>query len=558
VASRDQEAAATLDRAGGEAAALGDHAGAAAFLLRAAELSPDAADQAWDRELRAAAELYVAGDVAGAITLSRSLVDRLPAGALRARARLTSAIASVGPGGSYAGAVDELAAALDDAADDPALQAELHVELSELACGLCRLQDAVAHARRACELAQSVGAGATSVAGLATLGFAESMLGKGVTASAREAFAQWDGRVGMTNSPRMDLACACMHATEFGEAAQLFTQELLAAQELGLEPIEVVARCHLGEVQLRAGDWADGLRNARLALEHARQAADRQIIAAVSCVVAMAEALLGDHGRARILAAGGLADAEALHDFWWTIGGRAVLGLVALAEDEPQQAVDELSPAWRLMIERELGDLSIFPIGHVLGESLVAVGRLDDADEVAETLRGCPVGQQPWCTAMASRIAALTASARGSHTAARTAIAVALDAHAELPEPFEHARTLHLHGRIERNARNWGTARSALVEALERYDQLGAARWAEKAAADLARLPGRRPRDKAALSAREREIAELAASGLTNKDIAARLFLSVRTVEANLSKVYAKLAVRSRTELANRVGAPNV
>ena len=156
---------------------------------------------------------------------------------------------------------------------------------------------------------------------------------------------------------------------------------------------------------------------------------------------------------------------------------------------------------------------------------------------------------------MAGRLDGLVASARGDHVAARSAIAAALEAHADLPEPFEHARTLHIAGRIERGARNWGAARVALVDALERFDQLGAARWSEKTAADLARLPGRRPVDKRELTTREREVAELAASGLANKEIAKRLFVSVNTVEKTLSKTYAKLGVRSRTELARKFPA---
>ena len=341
-----------------------------------------------------------------------------------------------------------------------------------------------------------------------------------------------------------------MHATRFDEAAELFEQELAAAHELGIEPVEVVARGHLSEVQLRAGRWADALANARLALEHARQATDPQVVAAASCITAMAEAVLGYHAEARSLAASGLSAAEELTDFWWTIGGRAVLGLVALTEDEPEAAVEALEPAWKLMTERRLGDLSIFPVGHVLGEALLAVGRLDDGVAIAETLRACPVGIKPWCRAMASRIMALAAAGRGDYVEARREIDVALEAHADLPEPFEHARTLQLAGRVERGARSWGAARAAFADALERFDQLGAARWAEKASADLARLPGRRPADDDELTAREREIGQLVAAGLTNKEVAARLFVSVRTVEATLSRLYAKLGVRSRTQLA--------
>jgi DNA-binding CsgD family transcriptional regulator len=347
-----------------------------------------------------------------------------------------------------------------------------------------------------------------------------------------------------------------MHATRFAEATDLFEQELAWARELGSEPSEVVARGHLAEVQLRAGRWADALVNARLALEHARQAADPQVIAAGSCITAMAEAVLGYHAEARSLATAGLGVAEQLNDFWWTIGGRAVLGFVALTEDEPDGAVEALEPAWNLMLERRLGDLSIFPVAHVLGEALVAVGRPDEALAISDTLRACPVGDKPWCRAMACRIDALVAAERGDFAEARREIGAALQAHADLPEPFEHARTLHLAGRIERTARRWGSARGAFTDALERFDQLGAARWAEKSAADLARLPGRRPSSQDDLTTREREIAELVGEGLANKEIAAKLFVTVNTVEKTLTRVYSKLGVRSRMELAKRLSDP--
>jgi DNA-binding CsgD family transcriptional regulator len=148
------------------------------------------------------------------------------------------------------------------------------------------------------------------------------------------------------------------------------------------------------------------------------------------------------------------------------------------------------------------------------------------------------------------------ASARGDHAAARAALDDALLAHAELPEPFERARTIHVQGRVERRARNWARARAALTEALTEFDALGAARWAEKAAADLARLPGRRRATLAGeLTETESRVAGLVAEGLSNKEVAARLFVSVRAVEANLTRIYAKLGVRSRTELAHTLSS---
>lgn len=551
----DEAGAETLERAAQEAARLGDHAGAATFLLRAAELclQPDGAT-ANEIKLRAAAELDLAGDVEAAAGLAHRLIDLLPRGIARAQARELLVFCSVGPGFSFEDGLAELVLALEDAGEDAAAQAELHVLMADMCSGMFRFQDAATHARTAIALAERAGAGATVVSALSELGSAECLLGGGVPDSSRTAYARWDRSfVSLSNVPGLNLAVALVIATEFEEAEQIAKQELALAAEHGLEPIECMARGVTAEAQLRAGSWAEAHHNARIALEHARQAAWGQAVTGASYALAMIEALLGRHEEARSLATPALAEADRTHDCWHAISHRGVIGLVALAEDKPQEAVDVLTPAWTLMLASELGDLSFLPVAQVLGEALVAVARLDDALDVTRSLRACPVAERPWCRAMASRVEALAASARGDHDSARNLISDALEAHAELPEPFEHARTLQISGRVERSARNWGAARVVLTEALERFDALGAARWAERAAGDLARLPGRRPADRNKLTTREREVAELAAAGQSNKEIAAGLLLSVHTVEANLTKVYAKLGVRSRAGLASRL-----
>jgi ATP/maltotriose-dependent transcriptional regulator MalT len=496
----------------------------------------------------------MAGDVKATAALARRLIDRLPKGIARARARELLVFCSVGPELSFEEALEELGVALEDAGEDEATQAELCVLMAETYSGMFRFQDAAAHARRAIALAERAGDDATVVAALSELGVAECMLGGGVSEASRAAYTRWDGSfVSLTNSPGLNLAIDLGVATAFEEAEEIAERELALAEERGFEPFECMARGALAETQLRAGNWAQANRNARLALEHARQAGDGQSITAASYALAMIEALLGRHEEARLLATPALEEADRTQDFWHRISHRAVIGVVALAEDSPQEVVDVLTPAWALMHESELGDLSFLPVANVLGEALVALGRVEDAEGVARTLRACPAGERAWCRAMAGRIEALAASVRGDHEMARSSISAALDAHADLPEPFEHARTLQIAGRVERGARNWGAARVVLTEALERYDALGAARWAQRAAADLARLPGRRPADGKELTTREHEVAELVAEGLSNKEVAARLFVSVHTVEANLSKVYAKLGVRSRAALASRL-----
>jgi DNA-binding CsgD family transcriptional regulator len=551
----DEIAAQTLELAAREAARLGDHAGAASLLLRAAELSVEPGGELAQRiELRAAAELDMAGDVEAAAAIARRLVERLPPGIARARARELLVFCSVGPGLSFEEALVELAVAVDDAGDNEAMRADLHALMAEIYSGLFRFQDAIAHARNAIGLAERVAASATVVTALSELGVAECMLGGGVSEASRDAYARWDGNsVSLSNSPGLNLAVALVIATAFDEAEEIAKHELALAEERGLEPIECMARGVAAEAQLRAGRWAAAHRNARAAFEHAKQAAYGQAVTGASYALAMIEALLGRHQEARSLATQALAEAEVTRDFWHRISLRAVIGLVALGEDRPKEAVEVLMPAWALMLHSELGDLSFLPVAQVLGEALVAVGDLDEALDVARTLRACPAGERPWCRAMAGRVEALAASARREHEEARHSISAALAAHEELPEPFEHARTVHVAGRVERAARHWGAARTALVDALERFDALGAARWAEKTAADIARLPGRRPAAEGELTVTEARVARRAASGLSNKEIAAELFVSVHTVEKHLSHAYAKLGARSRNQLARRL-----
>ena len=551
----DEEVARRLDESADAAVRLGDHAIAAAFLERAISLDP-AHERADERRIRAASELELAGDIGAATTLATTAVGRLGPGNLRARARLIFVSCSVGSDLSYENALAELALALDDATDD-VLGAEIHLLMGEIASGMCLLDGSLAHLRAAIDLAERAGATGLRIAALSECGFTECMLGLGISENAERAFEGWDGSIvsGSGYSPRMAIACEMIHATRFDEAQELFLQEIVTAEEQGLESIEVMARAHLAEAQLRAGDWAEALTNGRTAVRHAQQAANAQIAAAASYGLAMTEALIGQHEVARTIATESLAVAEATRDFWFTISHRAVLGYLALTEDDAEAAVQILEPSWQLMLERGLRDLSIFPTAPLLGEALVAVGRLEDSEAISATLLDCAVGALPWCRAMAARCQALVASARGDHETARIASERALAAHRSFPEPFEEGRTLFILGRVERRAHGWARARTALEQALVIFDQLGATRWAEKASAEIARIPGRKASD-GTLTATEFRVAELVAQGLSNKEVAARLFVSVRAVESNLTKVYSKLGLRSRSELAGRMQLP--
>jgi DNA-binding CsgD family transcriptional regulator len=120
--------------------------------------------------------------------------------------------------------------------------------------------------------------------------------------------------------------------------------------------------------------------------------------------------------------------------------------------------------------------------------------------------------------------------------------------------PFERARTLLVLGRLERRLRHWRPATAALTEALAIFDDLSTPLWAGQVRAELDRGNAGRPRN-AGLSPTERRVAELASAGMTNHDIAATLFVTRKTVEVNLSRIYHKLGIHSRIELFHVMNA---
>jgi DNA-binding CsgD family transcriptional regulator len=141
-------------------------------------------------------------------------------------------------------------------------------------------------------------------------------------------------------------------------------------------------------------------------------------------------------------------------------------------------------------------------------------------------------------------------AARGDLAGASAAADEAVRVHDQVPLPFELGRTLLVRGTVERRAKRKREARDTLTQALEIFEGLGAAAWSERTRAELARIGGRAP-SSVELTPTEVRVAELVAAGGTNREVADALFVSVHTVEANLKRIYRKLGIRSRTELAS-------
>ncbi len=196
-------------------------------------------------------------------------------------------------------------------------------------------------------------------------------------------------------------------------------------------------------------------------------------------------------------------------------------------------------------------ELIIAPFLPDVVEALIHRDRYDEAAEYTALLEdnGARL-DRPWMLAVGARCRAMLLAATGDVETGVAQARQAMHQHERLDMPFERARTLLVLGRLERRLRHWRPATAALSEALREFEQLGSPLWAAMARDQLDRgTPGRGP--TVGLTPTERRVAELAVSGMSTKDIASALFVTRKTVDTNLSRIYAKLNIHSRIELVH-------
>lgn len=216
-------------------------------------------------------------------------------------------------------------------------------------------------------------------------------------------------------------------------------------------------------------------------------------------------------------------------------------------------AHDCLAPAIQMTERMDMREPGVFPFVPDEVEALVALGDLDTAERLTDRLdeQGRALNRAV-ALAAAARCRGLISGARGDLAGADGHLQRALDQHARTQQPFEVARTLLVAGTVRRRMRQKKGARELLNRALATFDALGAPLWVDRAERELARIGGRAPAPTG-LTPTEVQIAELVAEGRTNREVAEALFVSIHTVEANLKRIYRKLDVRSRTELARKL-----
>jgi DNA-binding CsgD family transcriptional regulator len=230
----------------------------------------------------------------------------------------------------------------------------------------------------------------------------------------------------------------------------------------------------------------------------------------------------------------------------------AVLGLVARWSGDQSEAMEWLGKAERQAAAFRWGEPSVRWWSGDLIELLLELGRVRDASRVLDVWEADAARvAREWVLAHVTRCRGLVAAAEGEVPRASSLLDRAVAQHEEVGDPFGTARAMLGLGIVRRRARKKRDAREAIQAALDGFEHLGAANWAEKARSELGRIGGRRREE--GLTPAERRVAVLVAEGRTNREVAAALFVTERTVASHLSHVYAKLGVRSRTELARQL-----
>ena len=345
------------------------------------------------------------------------------------------------------------------------------------------------------------------------------------------------------------LAACLIRAGRVAEARRLLLDERERVRGEGDESSLEMVAVFLTELEWLSGDWAQARAHAEEGLLVAEQAESRLLEGVLSALIALVDGSRGLIEPARTRAVEAIAVCEDVGDRSYAAYARGILGFIELSAGNAAAAREQF--ATYPMTHGIEGTKRIAFVGDHI-QALVLLEELDEAAALAAELarRGERL-YRPTLSGAAARGMALVLGARGELDAAIASAERAVDLATGLGLPFEQARALLVLGDTQRRAKRRGAARLSLGEAVAMFDGLGAAVWSRQAASSLARVGGRVRHE--GLTATEAQVAELVARGLTNKEVAAELFVTVRAVEANLSRIYAKLGVRSRTELANRL-----
>ncbi len=516
------------------AAELGEHA------LRLTP--PDALDDRHRRAIATARAHLEGGEGGRARALADEVLARASAGPRRAEALvLMSDLEDFGP------AFGHLEQALPEAAAEPALEAAIHARLADLGGAVGDRIWAEPHARASLRIAEQLNDDALRVTALSTLAGIRSEGGDPSALELAERAYRLARGLGDPRLMRSAASSLGFVLTFSGHTER--AREWLEVQldELGDrdEVIRYALLMQLAVVEVWSGRWS-------VASDYAEQVQEIGAQYGESAPDHLATALVALHRGEFAIARAHSRRAISMGKDLLLPQHLAILGVCDLWDVDATAALPNLVRAEQAADLRGWEDPNRRWWRAEHAEALLQLGRVDDAARLVAGWEeaAARLGRER-VLALALRCRGLIASARGQPTAAIDLLREAAERHEAVGDPFGRARALLALGIVRRRARQKRAARAALEDSRAAFEALGAVSWAGVARAELARIGGRERIE--GLTPSEIRVAGLAAEGRTNGEIAAALFLGERTVASHLTHIYAKLGVRSRTELARRV-----
>ncbi|MEP7334818.1 MAG: LuxR C-terminal-related transcriptional regulator [Actinomycetota bacterium] len=550
----DEAAAAELELAAESARSRGAVTAAAGLAEHSLALTPAAEDEARDRRTLLAARFrFESGDMMGPRKLLEKLVAESPRGSTRAQA-----LADLARVHMFSGARRKAVALLRDAleaADEAWLRAIIEERLtSTLAVLREDLQETVIQARSSVRRAEDSGDPRVLARALAALGVVGGVVGDSDAEATLERAVQLERYAGYFASverPAFNLAAVLMWSDQLDRARSLFARLYAETADAGDDSSLAWTADNLANLEFLAGNWETALRWAEEGNELAVQTGQPGQQAYAKATKALVHAHRGDDAAARETAREALELSGDEVAIGW-MNARWALGVLELSLGQPAAAHEQLGPLCEHVEKEGIGEPGTTRFVFDDIEALISLGRVDEA----ETRLACIEAHarrldRTFALAASARSRGLLAAFQRQTAGALEAFEQALSEHARGRAPFDRARTLLAYGSALRRARRRREAREALEDARQVFAGLGAAVWAERAREELGRVGGRAPAGDE-LTPTERKVAELAAKGLPNREIASALFVTPKTVEFHLRNVFRKLDVRSRGELARR------
>jgi len=458
---------------------------------------------------------------------------------------------------SFGQARDFAREALDAAGADISLKAGIEIDLAFSEFSLGQIGSAIEHTSIALAYAEETGDSALKAVALACVTNAEFFGGLGVAeARMAEALAledpSWVGPMEMR--PTFIRGLMSLWTMNLGDAISTFSALRDRSAELGLD-INIPWLCFFltlaciwcGDVEraARYADEADGI--AALTGEPIQRALGLTARALVDACDRPAEVVRQEAGQA-------LSIFQETNLVPYTSWPLIALGSLELSMGEAPRVDGMLKPMADFLTTLPFAD----PIlGICLPDAIEAEIALGDFDRATAYLGWLEAGSarldRAWGLAASFRCRGLMAAARGDLESAIEWLDRAVAQHNRVAMPFERARTLLAKGEVHRRRKEKRLAIEALTGALEIFKSYRAIRWSGRAQRELARVGQRRKQNE--LTATEQLVADLAARGMTNRKVAEAAFISPKTVEANLARVYSKLGIRSRAQLARALDA---